>query len=179
MGLDITAYKGLKKLNVVFNDEGEPLDAENHEPIEDYLKVWVNPDFPGRADDLEDRGVYAFADAEACLSMGYGGYNHWRDALAKMAGYPLTPYKNWGTVDHSHAAACWDPDGAKGPFCELINFADNEGVIGPAVCAKLLKDFEAFDEQAKQVDRPHFYQHYADLRDGLKLAAEGGCLHFH
>jgi hypothetical protein len=178
MGLDITAYKGLSKLDVVYDDDGEPLRADTHEPIEDYIKAWENPDFPGRIEGIEDGAIYAFEDAVACLGLGYGGYSQWRDALAKLAGYPLTPYKSYGMVEHSHAAACWDPNGAKGPFCELINFADNEGTIGPVVCAKLLKDFDEFEERAKAVGG-HFWSVYMELHAGLRLAAQGGCLQFH
>ena len=35
-----------------------------------------------------------------------------------------------------------------GPFWELINFSDCEGVIGPKTSAKLAGDFAAFQEKA-------------------------------
>lgn len=178
MGLDITAYRKLTKLDCVFDAEGYPIDPETREPIENYLKVYANSDFPGREKGLEDRATYAYEDAEHVLSRGYGGYNRWRDMLAKLAGYPLTKYKGaFGIESEGHAAACWQ--GATGPFSELINFADNEGVIGPVVAAKLARDFAEFDERAKAITEDYFYEGYCDMRRGLEMAADGGALDFH
>lgn len=178
MGLDITAYKGLKKLDVLFDKHGEPVDPATRESIGDFLKIYENPDFPGRIDDLEDRAVYAYEEADEAFCSSYGGYNRWRNNLAKLAGYPLTDYQQHGQTYQSHAAACWA--GATGPFSELINFADNEGVIGPVTCAKLLQDFIAFEDKAKAVTADEFfYRTYQQMRRGLELAAQGGCLDFH
>lgn len=182
MGLDITAYRGLKKLDVVFDFDGEPINPKTRESIDDYVKVYVNGDFPGRAEGLEDRAIYSYEEAEACYSSGYGSYNVWRNALARMAGYPLTKYKTgFGGTNESHAAACWDPGGATGPFSELINFTDCDGTIGPVVAAKLLRDFEEWEERAKALSDapPYFFERYAGLLSGLRLAAAGGCLRFH
>ncbi len=76
MGLDATAYRQIRKIDCVFDDSGEPIDPVTREPIEcDYLRIYVNPDFPGRADDLEDRAVYGYEDADEAFSGGYGRYN--------------------------------------------------------------------------------------------------------
>lgn len=171
MGLDITAYRKLTKMDVLFDEDGEPLNPTTREPIEIYVKVYSNPDFPGRSEGLEDRGIYCFEDAADCLSMGYGGYNGWRDQLANLAGYPSTQTQ----YGKSYAAACWN--GATGPFSELINFSDCEGTIGPVVCAKLSKDFADFDERAKQMAEG-FYDRYQKLRNGVDMAADGGALKF-
>lgn len=178
MGLDITAYRKLTKLDVLFDDEGEPVNPATREPIGAYFKAYVNDEFPGRAEGVEDRAVYAYGEAADVLSRSYSGYNRWREALAKLAGYPLTEYEgSFGGIDRAHAAACWQ--GATGPFSELINFADNGGVIGPVVAAKLAKDFAEWDERAKAVDVPYFYDGYAAMRRGLEMAADGGALNFH
>lgn len=177
MGLDITAYSGLKKLDVLFDADDEPVDKQTQQPIGNYLRVYTNDDFPGRAEGLEDLAVYSYEAARECFGMGYGGYNRWRNELAKLAGYPLTEYTRANGTNYSHAAACWQ--GAQGPFSELINFADNEGVIGPIVSAKLLRDFIDWDQRAKDNGDPSFYDVYSRLREGLELAADGGCLDFH
>lgn len=178
MGLDITAYRKLTKIDAVFDADGEPLDPNTREPIENYFKPYANPSFPGREEGLTDRAVYAYADAEHVFSRGYGSYNRWREALAKLAGYPLTEYVGaFKQRESAHAAACWE--GATGPFSELINFADNEGTIGPVVAAKLARDFAEFDEHAQSVSEPYFYEGYGDMRRGLELAADGGALDFH
>jgi hypothetical protein len=180
MGLDITAYRKLTKLDVVFDADGEPIDPQTREPVDDYMKVYANSDFPGRAEGLEDRAIYSYEEADSCLSLGYGGYNGWREALAKMAGYPLTEYEGqFGSREKAHAAACWG-DGETGPFAELINFTDCDGTIGPVVAAKLARDFAEWDERAKAVGEPHyFYRIYAELRKGVEMAADGGALRFH
>ena len=94
MGLDITAYSKLKKLDVLFNSDGEPVDTITREPVDKYYWVRANHDFPGRADVLEDGACYSFAEAEHVFSRGYGGYTFWRETLAKLAGYPLYSFIN-------------------------------------------------------------------------------------
>ena len=166
MGLDISAYRKLTKFDVLFDANGEPVDPMTRVPIEDYLRVYANPDFPGRADGLEDRACYGFTEEEHIFSRSYHGYSRWRESLARLAGY--VPSDAWdGLVE----------DGV--PFLELVNFADNEGVIGPIVAAKLLRDFVAFDERAKTISDDYFYEGYCELRHGLEMAADGGALDFH
>jgi hypothetical protein len=177
MGLDIYAYRKLTKLDVLFDSDGGPVDPTTREPVEDCYRVYANPDFPSRADGLEDRACYSYADAEHVFSRSYGGYNLWRETLAKLAGYPLDYSKTFG--EPSHAAAAWNGKVRAGaPFWELVNFADNEGTIGPVVAAKLLRDFADFDEMAKAVIEDGFYDGYCDIRKGLEFAADGGALDF-
>jgi len=61
----------------------------------------------------------------------YSGYNRWRRLLSK-------------SVLGADADEVWENprrfDGK--PFVELIDFADNEGCIGPIISAKLAKDFQ-------------------------------------
>lgn len=177
MGLDITAYRKLTKLDVLFNDEGEPVDPTTREPIDNYVRFYANPDFPGREQGVEDRGVYSCEESSHVFSRSYGGYNRWRETLAILAGYPLTRFHDGSEWRETHAAACWQ--GAAGPFSELINFADNEGTIGPIVAAKLAKDFAEFDSRAKEVQGDYFYDGFCELRKGLEMAADGGAISFH
>lgn len=180
MGLDISAYRRLTKLDVLFNDDGEPVDPATREPVDDYYKVWSNPGFPGRADGLEDRACYGYAEAEHVFSRSYGGYNHWLETLAKLAGYPQEFREMFGVREASHAAAAWNGRVKAGaPFWELVNFSDCEGTIGPVVATKLARDFADFDERAKAIGDDGFYRGYCDMRRGLEIAADGGALDFH
>lgn len=180
MGLDISAYRKLTKLDVLFNEDGEPVDPATREPVEDYYRVYANPDFPGRADGLEDRACYSYAEAEHVFSRSYSGYNRWRETLAKLAGYPLDYRETFGVREPSHAAAAWNGKVQAGaPFWELVNFADNDGTIGPVAAAKLLRDFAEFDGRAKEITEDYFYSGYCELRRGLEIAADGGALDFH
>lgn len=167
MGLDITAYRKLKKLDVVFDADGKPLAGS--------VGVWASRDFPGREEGLEDGAAYAYEETDEVLSMGYISYNRWREQLAQLAGYPTTRIHRHGIEEYTCAAACWM--GATGPFSELINFADNEGVIGPVVAAKLARDFAEWDGKAGLIGG-RFYETYCDLRRGCDMAADGGMLDF-
>ncbi|MDQ2139558.1 hypothetical protein RBI14_15440 [Alcaligenaceae bacterium B3P038] len=182
MGLDITAYRQLTKLDCVFDEDGEPIDASTKEPLDYDLRVYINPDFPGRADDLTPKAIYSATESIGFCAGGYGGYNAWRDSLAQLAGYPKGTYEQYGQRHESYCQACWD--GAQGPFAELINFSDCEGVIGTAVSAKLAADFAKFDDQAIQhsemSNRPDwFYPLYREWRAAFEMAADGGAVNFH
>ena len=180
MGLDITAYSKLKKLDVLFNSDGEPVDPVTREPVDQYYRVRENKDFPGRADGLEDGACYSYDESEYVFARSYAGYAVWRETLARLAGYPLYSFINaLGVQENSRAASAWHgkvPDGA--PFVELVNFSNCEGVIGPVVAAKLLRDFVEFDDRAKDIVDDRFYVGYRQLKRGLELASDGGALIF-
>lgn len=178
MGLDVTAYSRLTQVDCVYDADGEPIDPVTREPLEgNHVQVFINYDFLGRADDLTDRGVYTYADAIAVPCGTYSRYNRWRNALAAMAGWPVGQYEQYGAKYDSNCVACWN--GAVGPFSELIDFSDCEGVIGPSVSAKLASDFAEFQEKADEVGDDEFRGQYAKWRKAFELAADGGCVRFH
>lgn len=176
MGLGVTSYKGLKKLDVLFDGDEEPVDPVSREPIDTYVRFYINGDFPGREEGIEHKGVYAFEDCESEIGMGYGPYNHWREQLAKLAGYAPMPHSRYGQTEMLCAEACWR--GATGPFSELINFTDCDGVIGPVVSAKLAKDFSDFAPAAEQVGG-EFAQYYGLFKSAFEMAAQNGAVRFH
>lgn len=181
MGLDIRAYRQLTKINPVLDEDGEPIDPHTREWLSGIHKVYSNPDFPGRAEGLEDGAFYAYADADKVFECGYRGYNIWREALAKLAGYTPVLYERVEghppSAEMSHQAGAFEADG--GPFHELICFSDCEGDIGPVVAARLLKDFVEWDERAKAVTEAwEFYEGYTGIRRGLEMAADNGALSF-
>src|SRR5216117_1196420 len=114
MGLDITAYRQIKKLDCEVKD-GEPI-GPNCQPLDwkEYAHLYSYPPWMDRADGIED-GYYSFAEAMKFRAGSYSGYNNWRNDLARLAG--------WKDDEEAWKAT-------EGPFWELINFADNEGVIG-------------------------------------------------
>jgi hypothetical protein len=176
MGLDISAYRGLKKLDVVFDGDGEPIDPTTYEPIAgDWIKVFINPHFPGRANPLENDAVYSYEEAYGGPSMGYGWYNRWRNELAKLAGYEKADGDEDETT--SHCIACWN--GKEGPFAELINFSDCEGIIGSIVSSKLAKNFASFQEKADQHPDLSFRKCYGEFRRAFEFAADNGAVDFH
>jgi hypothetical protein len=121
MGLDITAYK---KLTIVpgaaINGDGEPEDDTLWTP--GASMEWSEGHWPGRAAGIPDaKAVYSYTDSFCFHAGSYGGYNVFRSELESFA------------------------RGA-GPFAELIEFADNEGVIGPVVSQKLAADFAKYQD---------------------------------
>ena len=178
MGLEVTAYRKLKKLDVLFNEDGEAVDPTTREPVEDYLRVYDNPDFPGRAAGLEDRAAYAYEDAEGFWSGGYGRYNNWREELAKLAGYPPSERVMYGHSENLHAASAWNGVVTEGPFYELVNYADNEGTIGPVVSAKLARDFSEWADRAAAIGG-NFYEKFMEWRRCFEFAADDGAVSFH
>lgn len=168
MGLDITAFT---KLTRVVSPSGNTTSWSAH------IIKWVEDNFPGRTAGIEANVPYAVSIEPLHFRAGsYGGYGAWRNDLARLAGYPASYEPEY---EHKFSAGAWAA--AEGPFWELINFADNEGVIGPVVSAKLLKDFEAFDARAKGFKPDaigYFYDRYQHWHRAFKLAADGGAVDF-
>jgi hypothetical protein len=172
MGLDITYYKGLTKNKLHNQLEDEELDYNTE------VSFWINPYFPGRNGSIEAGFSYIFASSGAFRAGSYSGYNNWREQLAKFAGYPATPVSYYGEAPTPrHDQGAFSVEG--GPFWELINFADNEGVIGPEVSAKLAKDFETFQERADAFGDKWWRSRYKMWREAFEAAAQGGAVKFH
>jgi hypothetical protein len=173
MGLDITAYKQLAPaVDVECYSDGEPLDYHSYWRPGPSLE-WSNKTFPGRCDDVDPDTIYSFADSFQFRAGSYGGYNQWRDHLARMAGY-------------GSAKRVFDVQVAVGPFIELIDFADNEGAIGATISAKLARDF--LDNAAKAAeyaatlgveDGAWFLARYLDWQMAFEMAADHGAVDFH
>lgn len=179
MGLDITAYQDLTKLDCVFSADGEPIDPQSRAPIEgDYYHAYINPDFPDQAGGIDDRAVYRYEKSMRFRAGSYGGYNRWREELARLAGYPTAEYNYHGSIEQRHDAGCWAA--GSGPFFELICFSDCEGVIGSATAAKLAKDFAEFRQLADNEGEDEYWRGlYAEWQKAFEMAAQNGAVHFH
>lgn len=169
MGLDITAYSRLAPAGGIA--------ADDEDAYATHVRVLPSRHFPGREAPLSE-GWHSFADRMGFRAGSYGGYNDWRERLAKLAGYPATMGGGYRTYP-THAAGAWAS--TEGPFWELINFSDCDGTIGSAAAQKLARDFAEWDERAKAADpeSPWFYDLYQLWRKAFELAADGGCVDFH
>lgn len=165
MGLDITAYRGLKLApDAELDTDGEPVEWDRFVKL-DHRIVDTEKHWPGRCAPLKP-GVYQAVETMGFRAGSYGGYNEWRDWLARAAGY-------------RSARSLWEKREQPGPFAELINFSDCEGVIGATVAAKLARDFA--DHEARicaQGDEWEATQ-YRKWRAAFEMAADGGCVEFH
>lgn len=176
MGLEISSYRQIKlATDAILDEDGYPEDDGN------LMRVYINQHYKERAEDIQDKGVYTRGtECDDFRAGSYGGYNNWREELAKLAGYPAKEANRYGTMTMRHDAGAWAAEG--GPFWELINFSDCEGVIGATVSAKLAKDFADFDERAKSHPDPRetwFYPLYQQWRAAFEMAADGGMVDFH
>lgn len=154
MGLDITYHAHM-----------QPADAGASGDDYDHFHAYVNPAFPEVADGIVDEQLYRGIESGGFRAGSYGGYNVWRDQLAVLAGY-------------ESAKAVWaNPE--PGPFVELINFSDCEGIIGPRTSAKLAADFAAFQKKADAHEDDWFRSRYAEWRKAFETAADSGCVEFH
>lgn len=178
MGLDITAYSRLEKIDAVFSKDGEPIHPTTRKPIRGNIcEPVINPDFPKQAEGIEADAVYRYAKTIGHHAGSYGGYNRWREQLAELAGWALISYERYGRMWPSHAASTYTATG--GPFWELILFSDCEGTIGAATAAKLAKDFADHQAKADAHTDEHFRNKYTEWRAAFELAADGGCVRFH
>lgn len=179
MGLDITAYRQLKKMDAVFDEDGDPINPVTRIPFDRCTQFRVNGDFPGRNGSVEHRAVYAYEEFHSFRAGSYGSYNAWRDELAKLAGYPAVPVDRYktGSVQMRHDQGAWDSDG--GHLFELICFSDCEGVIGPETSAKLAKDFADLQSKIDAHPDEYFRGRCAEWRKAFEMAADGGAVDFH
>lgn len=152
MGLNVQAYR-----RVVPSERGSF-------SISPEVIDWVESEWPGRTEGVQP-GSYN-GEYLAGPSVSYGGYNDWRAWLCAAAG--LGPVRAFYANPH------------EGPFAELVNFADNEGVFGPVVSAKLAKDFATHEERiigGRSKGDP-YARLYTRFRKAFEHAADQGCVVF-
>jgi hypothetical protein len=172
MGLDISVYRKLTPASGdVEMEDGYPVDYDTYWLPGPSMK-WSEKTFPGRGKGIDPSTVYTFSEKSGFPAGSYGGYNHWRNLLAEMAGY-------------GSAEEAWDNQDKSAPFMELIDFADNEGVIGPIVSAKLAKDFSEFESKAEkfsasldQYESKKFIHGYRVWKAAFEMASDGGAVEF-
>jgi len=171
MGLDITAYSGLTKIENPARDQYGDLRGS-------VVTFFANASFPGREEGVDANAVYSYSNSFEFRAGSYSGYNAWREWLAQIAGYPAIKCNRWnGRTEMRHDAAA-SAAGA-GPFYELLHFSDCEGVIGHVVSAKLAKDFAEFQAKADAAEQGYLKESYAKWRKAFEIAANNGAVKFH
>lgn len=157
MGLDIRAYKGLRKVeNPKFDSDGELENWKNQWLPGESMK-WSESVWPGKGNPIDADTVYEYEYCFEFCAGSYGGYNRWRDDLERFKG-----------------------DIA---FQELIDFADNEGVIGSTLSVKLRDDFKKFHNEAEIFGNQDgicdwFFEKYCEWEKAFEVAAENGAVEF-
>ena len=163
MGLYIVAYEHARPVI--------PCDQDLEEDDE-HIVAWVDEDMARSLRGLQMGCCYETSGNVIEFHAGtYGGYNKWRDELARRAvGLP--------------AATVWeDPSRfVEAPFFELINFSDCEGTIWPDAASDLATDFGALRDRiagqplADPQEEAWFIDVYDQFQEAFELAARGGGL---
>lgn len=172
MGLDVIAYKDVKLVATL--DKEEAFDYEGHNTI-----IYKSDYFPNSCDEFVEYGEYECHQFQGFRAGSYGWYGRWRNELAKFAGYPE---KQDSEYDFNYAESAWEATG--GPFWELINFSDCEGIIGTELSKKLAKDFEDFSKLAETytdnevMSADDFLENFVNFREAFKHASENGFVRF-
>lgn len=199
MGLDITAYKGVKKLGEpIFDEDGDEIgirsgkakladgrEVETFTDISDvdFTKPYSNPNFPLHIGDLDDSVVYGYDDAISQFSCGYIGYAYFKDDLARIAGYESgahlglnnfydRPYM--ATVIHDYEIEKKE----RGLLSDLLYFADSEGSICNSYCQKILADLKTVEHRKGELTERH-QSLFDDLLGTFAFASNGGFVQFY
>lgn len=181
MGLDITAYKNLKKVkNPRLDEDGYPENYDTEWKPGASME-WSEKYFKGRGEGIEPQSVYTWEDKIGFRAGSYSGYGWWR---SKLNDFSKTIYDS--------VKAEVDKNGNVGlvigtkdvPFIELINFADNEGVIAYVVAKKLYKDFQDNKNKAEEFsktfdDGNYWLEKYEAWEEAFEYASQNGAVDFH
>lgn len=158
MGLDITAYKCLRKIENPKFDEFEDLECE-YQWCPGVSMEWSESIWKGRGYPIEVDAVYEWQETFSFCAGSYSGYNRWRRQLSEFKGGQA--------------------------FQELIEFADNEGVIGSQSSMKLKDDFNKYYAEAIEYSRKlgldgnWFLEEYKNWSMAFELASQNGAVDFH
>ena len=199
MGLDITAYKGVKKLGEpIFDSYGDEIgirsgkarladgrELETFIDISDvdFTKPYSNHNFPAHIGDLDDSAVYGYDDAISPFGCGYISYAYFKDDLARIAGYESGAHlglKNFGDRPYM-ATVIYDYEIEKkerGLLSDLLYFADNEGSICNSYCQKILADLKVIEHRKGELSERH-QSLFDDLLETFAFASDDGFVDFH
>lgn len=173
MGLDITSYQHVKKVEEVHAVE----DSEGNVCYEDvefggmgHVHTFQEPSFQHANGGIEPDNCYTYSGRVKRFRAGsYSGYGRFREELCKAA-LGVSCDELWR-----------EPEKYKDePFFEMINFSDCEGVIGFQVCQQLAHDFKVNEAKVvPQLDPDWNQEKYYEWMDAFGLAAQDGMVVFH
>jgi hypothetical protein len=191
MGLDISAVSEIRPVDVpegmeIWSDEYYDWESENGYQL---WNIYSSPEFPKQGEGLpESDMVDAEGESFSFRAGSYSGYNEWRNDLALAAGYEGGAENVWNRVDSAGYTG--------GPFEELINFSDANGIIGPIASEKLYNDFIKYEKDImetidwwylkmvaeKEYDGESvkwFKIKYDDWKEAFNIARNNGMVIFH
>jgi len=179
MGLDISAYGSLKRLD----------DQSDRDNFDIYL--FKNDTIFSQSEGIEPGGYESHGESFGFGAGSYSGYGNWRKMLAKFVGYDSIE-ELWDEMvamkrDDIINKIIGDDLDPLPPFSEILYFSDCEGYIGPVVSKKLYNDFISLRERAVEFSsstyggsgRNYFMENYDDFMNAFRIASNGGAVTFH
>jgi hypothetical protein len=170
MGLDISYYSEAKLVTDPSVDIEDAYLSNDSALIHAYTLKGMSQSLRG----LEEGKLYHATYRGGFRAGSYRGYNVWRNRLCQLAlGIPVITL--WESTEYY----------SDSPFYELINFADNEGTIGPEAAVDLYIDFcteqEKIEAQlGKNDDDAFFLEKYLEWKEAFRVAStEHGIVQFH
>lgn len=197
MGLSVEYYSQIEPVKSALPNGcvcGEcDLDDEACCICDEYVQAKFIDGFSSQYEGLERDAVYkSNGEQGEFYGLSCSGYTDFRDALAKMVGYPmatLNVYREGPTEKH-----LWGAFEAKsGPFLEQLNFPDCDTCIGPAASKRLYDDYVKFERMAKSfhieenylfadvmkdADGTMFYRVYKQFMKAFEVALDDGLVSF-
>ncbi|MBC9808170.1 hypothetical protein [Carnobacterium maltaromaticum] len=152
MGLDIRAYKNIKKVENAERDAFGILESDDLLEIHQDIIDYTEKEFRGRTKGLK-AGVYEYKKSDGFRAGGYIGYTFFRQRLEKIT--------------------------SNSQLFELLMFSDCEGYIGSVVSKKLAKDFKYLEEIAKNELEERDFNLFMEFKNAFELASENGCVEFY
>ena len=162
MGLDISSFAGLSPApDAELDEDGYPLDQDKFMYLDPELIKWTG-EFSRTNSGNQTRHLHirTFSGVSSRVL-------RWLQRLAR------SPCKNGCRHERRKNLG----ERMERPFCGLINFPDNEGVIGPVVAAKLAKDFAEFEHRAEEYsasipDGTDWLENYREWKCAFEMAAK-------
>lgn len=165
MGVSLRSYGKLSAEPVELLPGG---DEEMHENYEKYVEAWCLPGFEKHAlEGLVEGAWYEISEPGPVASLSYGGYGLFREHLCRAA-LGVEILSVW-TKPERYVDA---------PYYDLLNFADNEGLLGPASCTRIANAFRHHPLPVLFEDPMGLSDRYAAIRDVFYHAADGGAVNF-
>lgn len=162
MGLDATAFERVELFLARSHEDLTEEDFDHYYSM-GYTIPYFNPDFPGREDRLVE-GVYETYGGVYSCGCSYGTFSTVRRLVSRVA-LGVDAVTIWSNPEPFK----------KGTLFEWINFADNEGTLGPDTCLKLAEDCELLPDPLDLGDE-WYTGIFAAWRKMFRLAAGGGMI---
>lgn len=174
MGLDISYYRKMtlaaEVSDGISDQDFDKLYSEHDVIIQASTIEFTEDHFEGRTEGLKP-GAFDAEDSGGFRAGSYSGFAWWRKNLDQLSDdVPADP----------------DEDQDRQPFEELLEFFDNEGLIGPVVSKRLAEDFRKYEEVICAKARcliedgsGYWVELYQLWKAAFESAADDGCVVFH